>query len=97
VLVVNRLHHAAQPEGQPYQAKLGLYPRVNVHRKTLVGADAASAQAQVENTTLQPRCNIDEKNHRRGIDCFPQCLAPVAADGLGLRRNADLRLFCRFH
>lgn len=49
VAVVDGLNDATEPERQALVPELSLYARVNADREPIVGADAATSQAQIQN------------------------------------------------
>lgn len=67
IAVVNRLHHAAETERQPFEIKLGLDAGVHAHREALAGEDAAAGQTQVKDAALDLGPGFDKKDDDRGI------------------------------
>lgn len=95
VRAVNRLNHAGQPERHPFEMKLRFYPGVDAEGKFLVASNAATAETQVEDGSVQHRAAFDENEVRLSIDQVPRVGSTLRQRGFSL--GGALSRTSRFH
>jgi hypothetical protein len=71
VAIVNGLNYSAEAEGQAFNAELGFDARVDAHREAVVAADAAAADADIDDAAYEPRTYLDEDDGGGVVDGEP--------------------------